>query len=252
MTCGVKKPAMQQNQQTEKRQSFITPSADNLSFPDNHINDSTIHINYTYGIPFIIDDSVPMLLPPIDKKPVGYVSNQAYYNREQLTENGYVRVYCNDSISACGLTNPLVSLLWLNKCINDIQNFKNRSCLPISHSFLYNLFLYTFDDGARIFIFIVSISPYWSCIADETPKKQMAIYYTFDCDGSMLGKTYANEPVEWKCLKNTGKLDKHHPNAESIISLLEKKTKRFRLFTLSFVKFDPNYDCPDNNDVIRL
>lgn len=234
VSCGVKKPAAQQGQQEPQTTTEPVVINDSLSFLGDLINDSTIHINYVYGIPFIIDDSVPMLLPPIDKNPQGYVSNKNYE---------YMALNRGEKVSVCGKMNPLDSLLWLNKCVNDLLSFKDSSWLPVSHYYSYSLSLYSFDDETGVFMFGVSFSPYWSCIEDVTPKKYRGVCYVFDCEGNTLGKMNVTKPVDWKLTTPVGEWDKLLPEAENVFTLLKQKSKRKMLLPLSFIKYDPNYEC---------
>ena len=239
VSCGVKKHT---TEATSVTADLVVETTQTDTLPDflkEFANDSTIHINWVYGIPFIINDSVPMLLPPIDKNPEGYVSNKNY----ELIQRGANR---GEEISICGIKNPVDSILWLNKCINDILYLKDSSLLPVSHYYTYSLFSYTLGENNDVLIFEVFFSPYWSCIADTTPRKQMGICYVLGCDGNLLGKMNVYEPVEWENVgaKQIGELDSFLPEAKEILSLLNKNGKRRMLLPLSFIKNDSNYnDC---------
>ena len=241
--CGVKKGVVTDAQGpsvAEQPQTTDMTTTDTLpDFLKEFANDSTIHINWAYGIPFIIDDSVPMFLPPIDKNPEGYVSSKNYETIQRGTNQG-------EKISVCGIKNPVDSILWLNKCINDIQDFKDSSLFPVSHYYRYDLYSYTIDENTNILVFGVFISPYWACIADATPRMQLGIFYIFDCEGFLLGKMNVYEPVEWKSIdtKQIGESDNFLPEAQGILSLLNNKGIRERLLPLYFLKEDPNRPSP--------
>ena len=248
LACGVKKDVVQQERQANKEQQTNVPSAvnDSLAYLGDLINDSTIHINYVYGIPFIIDDCVPMFLPPIDKNPVGYVSNKSY---EKIVSDGNR----GEKVFACGIMTPVDSLLWLNKCVNDLVHFKDSSSLlPVSHYYTYSLILYSFDDNTSIFTLGVSLSPHWSCIEDTTRKMFRGICYVFDCEGNLLGKMNVTKPVDWEPATPVGELDQILPKAENVLALLKQKCKRKILLPVHFIKFDPNYECVNYDDVIKL
>ena len=175
-SCSVKKnvtpltteesQAMNERQKSDTLPDFLQPFA----------GDSTIHINYAYGIPFIIDDSVPMLLPPIDKEPKGYVSSQAY---NEPNRGGGANMYA-DKISACGATNPIDNLLWLNKCINDLPEYIDNPFFPITHRISFFVQLYKVKDSADIILFSVAFFPDWECHSEEITLMQISVLYAFD------------------------------------------------------------------------
>lgn len=198
------------------------------------LSDSTIRINYVCGIPFIIDDSAPMLLPPIDKNPVGYVSSDGYTKKEGgLGTNRY-----GDKISACGKTNPVDSLLWLNKLINDIPQFLDSALMEVSHHYTYKVTLWSLNCSSCIYMIYIIQFPDWSCIADNTPRYQRKISYFIDGDGNLFGQLYVEQPIEW--INHV----EHKPNYLQIISfdstyfMLSKKAKRSDLIRINLTKYE--------------
>ena len=197
-SCGVKKNATQQESQ---KTNELVVTNDSLAFLGNLINDSTIHINYAYGIPFIIDDSVPMFLPPIDKNLEGYVSSDKYCTTidASLGCQAYARNRWNkNKVSACGVDNPLDSLLWLNKCINDLLDFcsfENKVLYP-SHYYTYVFNLLSADDQQFIQI-AVEQKIAWLYLNSDYPKlSETIINYFLDCEGNLIGKMYAEMPLQ--------------------------------------------------------
>jgi hypothetical protein len=208
-------------------------------------NDSTIHINWAYGIPFIIDDSVPMFLPPIDKNPEGYVSNKTYNKPASPTIlSTIIDVRCSNKVPACGINNPLDSLLWLNKCINDLLSYIDSPFIMGSHHYTYVVQIYPIGDSKNIIVFGITQLPDWTCHADSTPLKQIGVLYTFDCDGTLLGKMHVEEPVTFKKGRPSGEMNKVYPWAEKISSMLREKGQRHTLIRLFFTKLDPNRPTP--------
>ncbi len=202
-------------------------------------SDSTIHINYVCGIPFVIDDSVPMLLPPIDKNPVGYVSSDKYARREkEIRINRYI-----DEIFACGKINPVDSLLWLNKLINDIPSFLNCASIEVSHHYTYKVTLWSIESSTCIYMIYVIQLPDWFCIADNTPRYQRIMSYFVDDEGNLLGKLFAEQPIEW--INHI----EYRPNYlrvitfDNIYSMLRKKARYTGLIMLNYTKYDKTLEC---------
>ena len=241
--CGVKKGVVADKADVN---TAATTAQDNIgqaeqdSLPEfllEFANDSTIHINWVYGIPFIIDDSVPMFLPPIDKNPKGYVSNQNYKLLQRGSNLG-------KEISICGIKNPVDSILWLNKCINDLLNYIKSPFIMGSHHYSYIVQIYPIEDNENIIVFGISQIPDWTCNADSTPMKQMGVFYAFDCSGTLLCKTHSLEPVTFKKGRPSGEMDKVYPWAEKISSMLKEKGQPRILIRLFFTKPDPNHPTP--------
>ncbi|MBQ7531090.1 MAG: hypothetical protein IJT12_05235 [Paludibacteraceae bacterium] len=214
--------AMNERQKSDTLPDFLQPFA----------GDSTIHINYAYGIPFIIDDSVPMLLPPIDKEPKGYVSSQTY---NEPNRGGGANRY-GDRISACGIKNPIDSLLWLNKCINDLPEYIDNQFFPITHRISFFVQLYKVKDSADIILFSVAFFPDWECHSEEITLMQISVLYAFDCEGNLLSKSNYYEPIKFNHGRRSGELNKKNPNTERMLSLLNQKSRRYRLFLWDFYK----------------
>ena len=224
VSCGVKKNATAEvssakatqpakTEQTETAMDIVTPgktetAMDTLpDFLKEFANDSTIHINWAHGIPFIIDDSVPMLLPPIDKNPQGYVSRD-------LARIGYKR-YKNQEI--LGLYNPMDSILWLNKCLNDAYDYIMTNMIDTNTDFtpdcnvsiiadsISNL---VFDDMHR-YSYVVRLlslnNEYYFQIFFEQEQYGMQspelanyrISYFLDIEGTLLGKMHIQRPKHW-------------------------------------------------------
>ena len=119
LSCGVKKGATVEEKSANVAQIVQTEQVETAidTLPDflkEFANDSTIHINWAYGIPFIIDDSVPMLLPPIDKNPQGYVCQKNY--QQHVWNKKRILYYW-------GETHPIDTIPWLNKMMCDLDSF---------------------------------------------------------------------------------------------------------------------------------
>ena len=235
-SCGVKKNvtplATEESQAINESQEAVLTTDTLPDFLQPFAGDSTIHINYAYGIPFIIDDSVPMLLPPVDKEPKGYVSSQAY---NEPNRGGGANMYA-DKISACGATNPIDNLLWLNKCINDLPEYIDNPFFPITHRISFFVQLYKVKDSADIILFSVAFFPDWECHSEEITLMQISVLYAFDCEGNLLSKSNYYEPVEFCHGKRKGEINKINPPAEKMLSLLNQKSRRYRLFLWDFNK----------------
>ena len=228
VSCGVKKNV------TISEQAGNTTVPDTLpDFLREFANDSTSHINWVYGIPFIIDDSVPMFLPPIDPNPEGYTSNKLY---QQRGENRF------QDQEVLGLHNPIDSILWLNKCLNDLENYVDSSFFAVSHSYVYTLHLFLLDDGTYIFVFHVTQTPQWACMATSLIAKQTYLYNAYDFTGNLIGKSYLAKPIEWKNGVQIDNYDWNRPASNSIFSLIQQHGKRQILIRLVSNKEDPN--CP--------
>ena len=214
---------------------------DSLSFLGDLTKDSTIHINYAYGIPFIIDDSVPMFLPPIDKDPQGYISSQAY---QDTRKGGGVNRF-EDNISACGIVNPINNLLWLNKCINDWSTYVDSATVYlVSHQYLYDIHLFSIDDSINLLVFRITQYPKWEyCMADDILRRKLEVCYIYDCGGNLLGKSYSLYPVEWKREVEIEDSNKIPVETKMLISMLNKRGKRIIIFRMVIYKTDPNYQC---------
>lgn len=204
--------AMNERQKSDTLPDFLQPFA----------GDSTIHINYAYGIPFIIDDSVPMLLPPIDKEPKGYVSSQAFRKSIGIL---YVRYASSEKLSVCGVTCPLDSLLWLNKCLNDLYNYISvENGVEPNHSYVYKLRIITVN-GHQLFEMNVMQIPkteYWH--KDYHRRLQSNICYYIDCQGNVLGKMNVVMPMRMNELP----VDKPVPLRSSIPNYATYKKMFFK------------------------
>ena len=233
-SCGTKKniTANVESTPAEAEINETVTNADTLpEFLREFANDSTIHINWVYGIPFIIDDSVPMYLPPIDKNLEGYVSSDAYCTLEN--GNGQNR-YPN--IDVCGISNPIDSIAWLNKCINNISDFIKSPHIVVSHLYTYTLYLYMLSNGTNVFVYHVSQMPRWEYVTGQIIAEQASIYYAYDCDGNLLGKSFAGEPVKWKNGVQIGKTNLALPNGEKVLFMLKQKGKLYILIRQGFNK----------------
>ena len=184
-SCGVKKATIQEQTQTES--AVIAPS-DSLAFLGELVNDSTIHVNWEYGVPFIIDDNVPMLLPPIDKHPEGYASNREF-------TRCFPKI---DYILSVDLPSELTlidSILWLNKCANDIYQFLQVESQGVQRGHKFGIWFCSckLSQNAKIIVIDVSQVPYWSCICNAIACEQN-IRYCFDTNGKLLGKFFLETP----------------------------------------------------------
>lgn len=176
LSCGVKKHAAETSA-VAAEPVVETASTDTLpEFLKEFANDSTIHINWAYGIPFIIDDSVPMLLPPIDKNPEGYVIRP-------IKVDQYNRLLVPKSESAVFLD----SLLWLNKCINETKEYllTNPEIAALKHDYRYILHLLQ-NQKQKIFWVRVIQEPAWQCYPEIMYRTNYNYY--FDLQGNLLGK----------------------------------------------------------------
>ena len=204
VTCGVKKVATpidtiksdgEQAVNHVELHQHESPT-DSLSFLGDLINDSTIHINYVYGIPFVIDDSVPMFLPPIDKDPQGYVSSQKY--RINIGKGGMLRNN-SDRLLFCGISNPADNILWLNKCLNDLYNYVSieEGFIEPTHNYVYSFRIIEIK-GIQLLKVIVHQMHNWNYWHEDYHcRLQTYICYYFDCEGNLLGKMYTDMPVEY-------------------------------------------------------
>lgn len=242
-SCGVKKNATANVEsasiETEMNEKNATKADSLPDFLREFANDSTIHINWVYGIPFIIDDSVPMFLPPIDKNPEEYVCNKNY----ELLQRGN-NLNMGKEISICGIKNPVDSIPWLNKCINDLRGYIDSPFIMCSHHYYYIAQVYTIEDSENIIVFSINQRPDWTCRADSTPMMQIGVFYAFDCKGTLLCKTHITEPIRFNKGRPSGEMDKVYPWADKISSMLKEKGQRRTLFRLFFSKPDPNRPTP--------
>ena len=200
VSCGVKKNVATNVKSTpaETEKSEVLTAADTLpDFLRKFANDSTIHINWKYGIPFIIDESVPMFLPPIDKNPEGYVNSQSYKVIEGYYISARNTYYYGSGLSACGLENPIDSLPWLNKCINDLRDYgspANKNLEP-THQYATIIKLIIINDQ-HIFNIIVLQETLWLYWHKDYHKRlESKISYYYDCEGNLLGKMHMEMPV---------------------------------------------------------
>ena len=234
-SCGVRKPVPMPPTQEATQMRDATTAKDTLSISQQQtlLNDTSIHINDTYGIPFIIDDSVPMLLPPIDKNPTGYVCSDAYHNRE--TGSGENR---RKKAVFCGILNPIDSLPWLNKCMNELADYIDASSLPTCH--LYNITVrhYIVEKGAEFLMIWIYKYPIWDCVAPNTKHKIETYFYTFECDGSLIGKTYSQGSISFKDGKWIGEVEKY-PKIEKTLSMLSEKSNSAVIFFMDIIKRTP-------------
>ena len=177
-SCGVKKNAAQQETQTAN-EPVVTN--DSLAFLGDLINDSTIHINYVYDIPFIIDDSVPMFLPPIDKEPENYVIKHIYAPR-------YPNSLPQEAVYAI-----IDSIPWINKCINGTKEFllSHPEIAEPYHSYTYRVNLLK-NNLHEIIEFRVFQEPMWDCY--RSPYYRSVYSYYFDNMGNILGKCALEMP----------------------------------------------------------
>lgn len=197
--CGVKKNTVNQEQaQTERAvvvDSVSTPSDSLPEFLREFANDSTIHINWVDGVPFIIDDSVPMLLPPIDKNPEGYVSNRNF-------TRCFPKIDYKLNVDLPSELTLIDSILWLNKCANDIYQFLQVESQNVQRGHMFGIWfcLCKLSQNVEIIVIDVSQVPYWSCICKATACEQN-IRYCFDTDGNLLGQFFLKTPYYRKGAK---------------------------------------------------
>ena len=176
-SCGAKKNVATNVESTpgETEANEVVTSADTLpEFLREFANDSTIHINWAYGIPFIIDDSVPMYLPPIDKNPEEYVSSGEY--KKHIWNPQRVSYYW-------GAVLPLDTILWLNKVVCELEEFT----FSFERGFQYIYYIYyipTDNNHALVEIEILAVR------TAESPKdgKTKHYKYYFSSTGDMIGK----------------------------------------------------------------
>ena len=185
-SCGTKKPAAatthtEEAQEKQVIQEELIAQRDTMpvdTLPDflkEFAEDSTIHINWAYGIPFIIDDSVPMLLPPIDKNLEGYVSRTDY--KKHIWNPGRVLYYWGEVL-------PTDTIFWLNKVLCDLEAFS----LSLERGFEYIYYIYYVKSEAQhhtlIEIELLAIrTP--ECKQDGTTKHYK---YYFRPNGDLIGK----------------------------------------------------------------
>ena len=226
LACGVKKDVVQQEQQANKEQQTNVPSAvnDSLAYLGDLINDSTIHINYVYGIPFIIDDCVPMFLPPIDKEPKGYECKMVLGERR-----------FND-LAVFEVSSIIDSIPWLNKCLNEIQPFllNPSNNIPLQHNYDFRISVLKADDKK-----LIEIRTFQTGITGCYPSvllQQCSCYY-FDISGNLVGKSYMSEP---HCFIGTYPLRKMIPDFNKFYMLLSSHLKPYRLIILHHRIENPN------------
>lgn len=203
LSCGVKKHAAETSAVAAEPVVETAPTDTLPDFLKEFANDSTIHINWAYGIPFIIDDSVPMLLPPIDKNPEGYVSSDNY-SLCHFT-NPYPAIYYGrnrgQNISICRITNPIDSILWLNKCIDDLRSYGSAYNKEFTPNHLYEYYIRSIQElstGNELVQIVVKQIPYFLYWHEKYPHRfQSTIFYFYDCSGNLLGKMYETIPTEW-------------------------------------------------------
>lgn len=197
VSCGVKKHAAETSAVAAEPVAETAPADTLPEFLKEFANDSTFHINWAYGIPFIIDDSVPMLLPPIDKNPQGYVSSPSYKIIALPTISA--RNTYGDGIFACEIVNPMDSLPWLNKCLNGLRDFAiatNKNLEP-THQYAYVIKLININNQ-YLFNIVVLQEPcwlYWH--KDYHERLQSKISYYFNCEGNLVGKMHMEMPVSY-------------------------------------------------------
>ena len=185
VSCGAKKNVAVINPEqatVERTTSSVEPTDSLPEFLREFANDSTIHINWKYGIPFIIDDSVPMFLPPIDKNPENYIIKHIYapkYSNSLSQETVYAII---DSIH------------WVNKCINETQDFVKSQLKETldRHRFAYHHHLLE-NDNSKIIEIWVLIDPLWGCCS-MPDAYDLRYSYFFDLSGNLLGKMSIRMP----------------------------------------------------------
>ena len=176
VSCGVKKNV------TTSEQAGNTTAPDTLpDFLREFANDSTIHINWVYGIPFIIDDSVPMFLPPIDKNPENYVIKHIYAPK------------CPNSLPQETIYAIIDSIPWMNKCINGTKEFllSHPKIAEHYHTYTYRVDLLK-NNLHEIIEFRVFQEPIWDCY--RSPYYRSVYSYYFDNMGNLLGKCARKMP----------------------------------------------------------
>ena len=244
-SCGAKKNVATNVESTpvETEQSENITEADSLpEFLREFANDSTIHINWAYGIPFIIDDSVPMLLPPIDNEPTNYV-----------TKPIYVRYYYH------GMTQETVSAIidsipWINKCINETKDFVEshyRNSYLYQHLFDYRFYL-SENAANKIIEVKVFVHPVWDC-AVMPDAYNLCYSYFFDLSGKLLGKMAIRMPFRIGYQRDPQYyLRKTIPNYNEFRSILNTEISQNKQLT-EFGVFTTDDDCGKgftDNDVL--
>lgn len=184
--CGVKKGVVDKADVTTAaataQDNIGQPEQDTLpDFLREFANDSTIHINWVYGIPFIIDDSVPMFLPPIDKNPEGYVITPIHVNN-------YYNNMTPETVSTI-----IDSIPWIKKCINKTKDFllTHSEIAEPYHSYTYRIYLLK-NALQEIIEFRVFQEPIWDCLHD--PYYRSVYSYYFDNMGNILSKCARKMP----------------------------------------------------------
>ena len=241
-SCGTKKPVTTTHADVPQEQQDVqeeTMPTDTLpDFLKEFANDSTIHINWAYGIPFIIDDSVPMFLSSIDKNPEGYVSKGF---------SGIGNNRCKKQM-VLGLYSPMDSILWLNKCLHDTYDYvmNNMVDIPSSYTYDYNWtgiaysISNSFFDTKHVYYYVVKLismnDRYCFQILFEQQQQGMqsselanyAISYFFDIEGTLLGKMHITRPKHWS-----------RPRKESVI-YLRTSIPDYNLFISNYIA---KYKC---------
>ena len=227
-SCGVKKATIQE--QTQAESAVVAPS-DSLAFLGELVNDSTIHVNWEYGVPFIIDDNVPMFLPPIDKNPEGYVCK-------------HIKASCDSRMSPEAVAAIVDSIPWINKCFNATKDFIKSQFKDTlsSHRFDYHFYL---NENAfnRIIEIRVYVEPLWQC-CDMSNIYMLHYIYFFDISGNLLGKMASKMPYRLAYKKAYQyPLRKAIPNYTEFKSILNTKLSFSKeLVTLGVFSSD-NPDC---------
>ena len=187
VSCGVKKNATAEVSSSKATQAAKTEQTETAmdTLPDflkEFANDSTIHINWAYGIPFIIDDSVPMFLPPIDKNPQEYIIKHIYAPR-------YPNSLPQEAVYAI-----IDSIPWINKCINDTKEFVKSHFKETldRHRFAFHYHLLE-NDGYKIIEVWVLIDPIWQCCAIPDAYN-LSYSYFLNLSGNLLGKMAIRMP----------------------------------------------------------
>ena len=187
-SCGAKKNVATNVESTpgETEANEVVTSADTLpEFLREFANDSTIHINWAYGIPFVIDDSVPMFLPPIDKTPEGYISSVDYRKHMRNLKH---------ALSYWGETLPLDTVPWLNKMMCELESFSKS--LPKGFQYIYHVNFFQKEESPSI-IEVKLRAVRTDAAYDDG--KTMHYRYHFSVDGCLLGKcngTLENKKID--------------------------------------------------------
>ena len=232
LSCGVKKHAAETSAVAAEPVAETAPADTLPGFLKEFANDSTIHINWAYGIPFIIDDSVPMLLPPIDKNPQGYVCS-----RDFILHYPYTNFFINSEVASI-----VDSLPWLNKCVNEIYMFLQPNVKDEFSGHKYGCIIYQYNikqNDALVLIKIIQ-TPYWTCTCNMSCEQE--VNYFFDYSGNLIGKCLTSNA---RCRKGAKVLSRNTNYYKFTTSFFTNDVQCNKLVGIGF--YSINDDCCRTN-----